>query len=70
MKKPSLDRILSGGHYELANCRFIEQRDNASRRFNPDTESRRIARLWQRHNSTVMPRQSPSVAPAALRAVL
>lgn len=31
MKKPSIDRINSNGHYELNNCRFIELIINQSR---------------------------------------
>jgi hypothetical protein len=34
MKRPSLDRINADGHYEMANCRFIEQAENAGRRCN------------------------------------
>lgn len=30
LKEPSIDRINSNGHYELANCRFIELRENIS----------------------------------------
>lgn len=32
MKKPSIDRIDSSKNYELSNCRFIEQSENAKRR--------------------------------------
>ena len=31
MKKPSIDRMDSGGHYIFANCRFIELAENAGR---------------------------------------
>lgn len=31
MKKPSLDRIDSAGHYTYTNCRFIENSENSSR---------------------------------------
>lgn len=31
MQKPSIDRINSNGHYELNNCRFIEQSENCKR---------------------------------------
>jgi len=31
MLKPSIDRKNSDGHYELANCRFIEMRENKAR---------------------------------------
>jgi len=33
MKKPSIDRIDSNGHYCLENCRFIEMKENISRAF-------------------------------------
>lgn len=36
MKRPSIDRIMIRGHYELSNCRFMELSDNSSRQFNPD----------------------------------
>ena len=71
MTRPTIDRILSGGHYELSNCRFLEHRDNASRRFNPDTpmrnEMRRQARYraWMLHNDKVVPRPFPSALAAA-----
>lgn len=29
MKKPSIDRIDSNGHYEFSNCQFIEQSENS-----------------------------------------
>lgn len=31
MKKPSIDRIDSNGNYEIGNCRYIEQAENARR---------------------------------------
>jgi uncharacterized protein YqkB len=48
MKRPTLDRIMSGGHYELSNCRFLELRDNSSKRYNPDSEALRLKRRAER----------------------
>lgn len=31
LKHPSIDRINSGGNYDISNCRFIEMAENASR---------------------------------------
>ena len=31
MRRPSIDRIDPSGHYEVANCRFIEQAENSRR---------------------------------------
>ena len=39
MEKPSIDRIDSDGHYEVSNCRFIEQSEN-SRRMNAQRRQR------------------------------
>lgn len=47
MKRPSIDRIMSGGHYEVSNCRFLELSDNCSKRFNPDYKERRQAKHLQ-----------------------
>lgn len=34
MKRPSIDRIDSQGHYEIDNCRYLELSDNVSRKYN------------------------------------
>lgn len=49
MVRPSLDRIYCAGNYSIGNCRFIEQRDNASKRQNPDAELVAIERRKQRY---------------------
>ena len=60
MARPSLDRIMSGGHYELSNCRFLELSDNSSKRFNPDSKDRLRARhlLMRGPSPSHIPRQS------------
>lgn len=37
MKRPSIDRINSDGHYEFSNCRFIEMSENIKRRWHKIT---------------------------------
>lgn len=49
MRRPSLDRIYIAGNYSIGNCRFMEQSDNSSRRFNPDAGLVAIERRKQRY---------------------
>lgn len=53
MHKPSLDRIYIAKNYTLDNCRFLEQSDNSSRRFNPDAKDMLIKRRIQRYNESL-----------------
>ena len=62
MKQPSIDRINPNGHYEYANCRFIEWNQNRPRsmkgrtlNLNPAERERRSQ--WMTHNGRRIKKQ-------------